>query len=119
VPYKRLRGALDWVSPKLVPSGLSSDQLCWAILAAARVIPGCSCLVLALALHTLLRSEGRVPSLQIGIPSRKLGAQFEAHAWVEADGVAFLRGGIEPSYLPLIPAGATGQTQLMETEITK
>jgi hypothetical protein len=45
-----------------------------------------SCLEKSLALWWLLRREGTVSSVRIG--ARKLSGRFEAHAWVEHEGVA-------------------------------
>ena len=45
-----------------------------------------SCLERALALWWLLRQEGIASSVRIG--ARKSDGKFEAHAWVERDGVA-------------------------------
>ena len=45
-----------------------------------------TCLEKSLALWWLLRRQG-IPS-EVRIGARKLGGKFEAHAWVESDGVA-------------------------------
>jgi len=45
-----------------------------------------SCLEKSLTLWWLLRREGIVSSVRIG--ARKASGKFEAHAWVERDGVA-------------------------------
>jgi hypothetical protein len=45
-----------------------------------------TCLEKSLALWWLLRRQGIVSEVRIG--ARKLGGKFEAHAWVERDGVA-------------------------------
>jgi hypothetical protein len=45
-----------------------------------------SCLEKSLALWWLLQREGMTSSVRIG--ARKLSGRFEAHAWVERDGVA-------------------------------
>lgn len=45
-----------------------------------------SCLEKSLALWWLLRREGIASRVRIG--ARKLSGRFEAHAWVERDGVA-------------------------------
>ena len=54
--------------------------------AAARYGLGSTCLEKSLALCWLLRREGIVSSVRIG--ARKAAGKFEAHAWVERDGVA-------------------------------
>ena len=54
--------------------------------AAARYGLGSTCLEKSLALWSLLSREGTASSVRIG--ARKAGGKFEAHAWVELDGVA-------------------------------
>jgi hypothetical protein len=55
--------------------------------AAARYALGrSSCLERSLALWWLLRQEGIASSVRIG--TRKSGGKFQAHAWVECEGVA-------------------------------
>jgi len=48
--------------------------------------PAATCLEKSLALWWLLRRHGVACELRIG--ARKIGGKFEAHAWVERDGVA-------------------------------
>lgn len=52
-----------------------------------------SCLEKSLALWLLLRQQGTVSSVRIG--ARKDGGKFQAHAWVERDGVALNEPGDE------------------------
>jgi hypothetical protein len=54
--------------------------------AAARYGFGSTCLEKSLALWWLLNREGVASSVRIG--ARKTAGKFEAHAWVERDGVA-------------------------------
>jgi hypothetical protein len=54
--------------------------------AAARYGLGSTCLEKSLALWWLLHREGMTSSVRIG--ARKAAGKFEAHAWVECDGVA-------------------------------
>jgi hypothetical protein len=61
-----------------------ADQLRWAVQAAARRIPGATCLTQALALHILLRRHGHNACLQIGV-APAAGRPFRAHAWIECD----------------------------------
>jgi len=62
--------------------------------AAARHGLGSStCLEKSLALWWLLRREGIVSSVRIG--ARKAAGKFEAHAWLERDGVALNEPGDE------------------------
>lgn len=52
-----------------------------------------SCLEKSLALWWLLRREGTASSVRIG--TRKSSGKFEAHAWLERDGVALNEPGEE------------------------
>ena len=52
-----------------------------------------SCLEKSLALWSLLRQQGTASSVRIG--ARKAGGEFQAHAWVERDGVALNEPGDE------------------------
>lgn len=54
--------------------------------AAYRSIGSATCLEKSLALWFLLGRQGILSSVRIG--ARKSGQAFEAHAWVECDGVA-------------------------------
>jgi hypothetical protein len=54
--------------------------------AAYRGLGAANCLDQSLALWWLLGREGIASSVRIG--TRKTGGKFEAHAWVECDGVA-------------------------------
>lgn len=50
-------------------------------------VPRVTCLARSLALCALLERRGELPRLQLGVPLAPLRAGFEAHAWVELDGV--------------------------------
>ncbi len=54
--------------------------------AAYRSLGNATCLEKSLALWWLLGRQGIASSVRIG--ARKIGDKFEAHAWVECDGVA-------------------------------
>lgn len=56
-----------------------------AIDIASRVVPGATCLTRALALQVLLRRQGRVSRLHIGV-AKDQAHGLEAHAWVEYRG---------------------------------
>jgi len=81
----RLRPAI----PALIEAAAEeqTQRVCRAILAAVRLAPiPYSCLERSLALWWLLARRGIASQLRIG--ARKGGGQFEAHAWVERNGVA-------------------------------
>lgn len=52
---------------------------------AGRYLPGATCLAKSLALVRMLREEGVAADLRVGVAS---ASPFEAHAWVESDGIA-------------------------------
>jgi len=67
-------------------SGASLDELRWAVLAAARRIPGTRCLPRALALQALMARAGMPAQVCLGV-AKEPGSMLEAHAWVLHDGV--------------------------------
>ena len=70
-----------------VPDGERVNLAARMVNAAARYALGrASCLEKSLALWWLLRQEGIASSVRIG--ARKSDGKFEAHAWVECEGVA-------------------------------
>jgi hypothetical protein len=72
----------------------SVERLEWAVRTAQLRIPRATCLSQALALNHLLAREGYASSIHIGVAKTK-GAKFEAHAWVEHDGVTLLSSASE------------------------
>lgn len=62
------------------------------------------CLPAALTLERLLAAQGIDSELRLGV--RRVGARFEAHAWLERDGECIFDTSGEPgSFAPLEPAG--------------
>jgi hypothetical protein len=77
-------------SPSKSPaSQVSIERLESAVRAASRAIPRCTCLTRALALHHLLSRAGYESSIYFGV-AKTPARGFEAHAWVEHDGVTLL-----------------------------
>jgi hypothetical protein len=72
------------------------------VAACARMIPAASCLTRALAAQILLRNEGLVGTLRIGV-ARAPGLGFKAHAWLECDGWVVVGGDEMGNYAPLPP----------------
>ena len=71
--------------------GSASDQVvAWNVrmvhAAARHLWPHSTCLGISLALWHLLRWQGIDSTIRVG--TRKTSGEFEAHAWVECDGVA-------------------------------
>jgi hypothetical protein len=63
-------------------------------------MPGATCLSRALALRFLLQAAGIQSTLWIGV-GRSPAVNFEAHAWLEADGRVLLGGGKGENLTPL------------------
>lgn len=79
---------LQRLSAKASPRSLAGaplDELRWAVLAAARRLPGTKCLARALALQALMARAGLPAQLCIGV-AKDGGASLEAHAWVLHEG---------------------------------
>jgi hypothetical protein len=75
-------------------------ELAAAVQRAARYLPmKTSCLVLALALERLLRSEGLDGTVVLGV--RRIEDTIHAHAWVEHEGVMLIGAPPASTYLPL------------------
>ncbi len=99
LPFRVWRRVLpDRGQAAAVPGrALSPEKVCWAVAAAARLIPGTWCLPQALAAHRLLRAAGYSARLRIGVCRTPV---FRAHAWVESSGRVIV-GGPAGSYIPL------------------
>ena len=63
------------------------------------------CLPRSVALWTLLRRHGYDPQLQIGVRNGVRG--FEAHAWVELDGIALGQNAADRAFVPLRAAAVS------------
>jgi len=66
----------------------SADLIIWSVRAAARRVPGATCLCSALALQRLLSSAGHPSQVHIGVARDATG--FIAHAWLVHDGVVVI-----------------------------
>jgi Transglutaminase-like superfamily len=77
-----------------------SERVVWAVRAAARRLPGCTCLVSALALQRLLSRQGHVSELHVGVA--KQGEKFAAHAWVTCGGQLLIGETDGETYVPLL-----------------
>ncbi|NQW54536.1 MAG: lasso peptide biosynthesis B2 protein [Rhodospirillales bacterium] len=65
-----------------------ADRIIWSVRAAARRVPGATCLCSALTLQRLLSSAGHPSQVQIGVARDATG--FIAHAWLVHDGVVVI-----------------------------
>lgn len=76
-----------WLSPGRGSANRSIElaDARWAVMAAARRIPGTHCLARSLALQALLRGSALQTELRIGVAKRP-GGSLAAHAWITCDG---------------------------------
>ncbi|TIV06075.1 MAG: lasso peptide biosynthesis B2 protein, partial [Mesorhizobium sp.] len=65
----------------------------WGVAAAARLVPGASCLTQALAGQYLLARQGNASKISIGI-ERGTGSELRAHAWLMSGNHIVLGGSI-------------------------
>src|SRR5947199_2787386 len=89
VRFQRILQLLSRPSIRHLLNGLtistSVEHRAWTVKVASRFVPGATCLVQAIALHTLHQSAGCNANLRIGV-SGGAGNDFRAHAWVETPG---------------------------------
>jgi hypothetical protein len=106
LPLRTLQRFSPKVSTKR-PGAASLDALRWAVLAAARRLPGTRCLPRALALQALMARAGMPAQLCIGV-AKEPASPLEAHAWVLHEGVPVLHEPDLPRYslLSIFPAEA-------------
>ena len=84
------------------------NRVIWAVRAAARRVPGATCLVSSLALQRLLSRHGHPSELHIGVAKR--GTEFAAHAWVICEGEVLDGEGGDDAYTRLIAWRAAEET---------
>jgi hypothetical protein len=105
---KPVAPAMRWNWLRFVKTGVRSRacrlavpsaQIAWAVGAAARFVPRATCLVRAIAAQRLLARYGYDSQVHIGVT--KASGDFQAHAWVERDGVVCV-GASEVPYTPLL-----------------
>ncbi|TAJ88711.1 MAG: lasso peptide biosynthesis B2 protein [Reyranella sp.] len=84
VSIKRLRA---WAG-HLREGNRPAAPIIWSVRAAARRVPGATCLSSALALQRLLSSAGHPSQIHIGVIRDASG--FMAHAWLVHDGVVVI-----------------------------
>lgn len=93
--FARLQRLLAAVKRRRAGSQCPAARIGWAVDAAARLLPGRTCLSDALAADVMLGRRGYQSTLQFGVKKRTDGAiPVEAHAWVECDG-SIVAGQIE------------------------
>jgi hypothetical protein len=82
------------------PDRPSAERIAWAVRAAARYVPGATCLPQALAARFLLARHGHPARLRIGVAVTDERA-IAGHAWVESDAGVVLAGAEVARYAAL------------------
>ena len=103
LPFRYVKSGADRLSRARRARGEFSEiDVGWAIRVAGRSVPGARCLAQALAAQVLLSWLGYANRLHIGVA---LEGQFEAHAWVECNGMVVVGGAEEVTrYTPILVA---------------
>ena len=86
---------------------LAPARLAWAVRAAARRVPGATCLTQSLALRHLLAKAGHAAEIRIGVATTGHGG-LDSHAWVVCHGrvLAGDTGDLE-RYQPIMSMGSS------------
>jgi transglutaminase superfamily protein len=79
----------------------AAQRIAWATKAAARCVPGSTCLTQALALHALLIRHGYQPLLTIGV-TKNDRHRLDGHAWVSCDNRLLIGGPCVERYNPVL-----------------
>jgi hypothetical protein len=85
LPFATLLHVLS-AAKRLPGSRRAPSRIGWAVAAAARLVPGRTCLSDALAADLMFRRRGYQSRLHLGVKRRDGAGPPEAHAWVELDG---------------------------------
>ena len=88
LPFSSLRRALAAAKQLRQRPHHPQSRIGWAVAAAARLMPGRTCLSEALAADLMLCRRGYESSVLVGVKNRTGGAHpLEAHAWVVSGGL--------------------------------
>lgn len=98
--YKRMRSAVERWSQHPAPRPANAEEVAdaqalarLAAIAGRRGMVEATCLRRSLLLYGWLRRRGLRPQLQLGVPESTVPRdKFEAHAWVELEGIRLLPG---------------------------
>jgi Transglutaminase-like superfamily len=91
--YNRIRSLVTRLDATETAGIADLRRVAWGVAAAARFVPGASCLTQALAGQYLLARQGSASKISIGI-ERDTGAQLKAHAWLISGNHIVLGGSI-------------------------
>lgn len=67
------------------------NRIVWAVTKASSYVPAATCLTQAVATKVLLGRYGHRANVHLGVARNEAG-QFQAHAWVESNGVTVIGG---------------------------
>lgn len=92
--YNRVRGVVTRLNARQCASMGELRLVAWGVAAAARFVPGATCLTQALSGQYLLARQGNASNVRIGI-ERGTGEQLKAHAWLVSDNHIVLGGSVD------------------------
>ena len=91
--YNRVRGAVTRREARRDAGIADLRRVAWGVAAAARLVPGATCLTQALAGQYLLARQGNASKISIGI-EKGTGNELKAHAWLMSGSHIVLGGSI-------------------------
>ncbi|RUU06930.1 lasso peptide biosynthesis B2 protein [Mesorhizobium sp. USDA-HM6] len=91
--YSHVRGLVTRLEARDDADIADLRRIAWGVAAAARLVPGASCLTQALAGQYLLARQGSASNIRIGV-RRDTGAELRAHAWLVSGNHIVLGGSI-------------------------
>ena len=92
--YNRVRSLVTRLDARRDASIADLRRVAWGVAAAARLVPGASCLTQALAGQYLLARQGSTSKISIGI-EKGTGSELKAHAWLMSGNHIVLGGSIK------------------------
>ncbi|WP_246685843.1 lasso peptide biosynthesis B2 protein [Mesorhizobium sp. B2-4-6] len=92
--YNRVRSLMTRLDAGRDASIADLRRVAWGVAAAARLVPGASCLTQALAGQYLLARQGSASRISIGI-EKGTGSELKAHAWLMSGNHIVLGGSIK------------------------
>ncbi|MBZ9848987.1 lasso peptide biosynthesis B2 protein [Mesorhizobium sp. CA14] len=91
--YNRVRSLVTRLDARRDPGIADLRRVAWGVAAAARLVPGATCLAQALAGQYLLARQGNASKISIGI-EKGTGSELKAHAWLMSGKHIVLGGSI-------------------------
>ncbi len=87
-----LRGRLARAPARDEPSLAEQREVAWSVAAAARLVPGATCLTQAMAGQALLSRLGKASTIRITLPAEAPDGALRPHAWLLANTTILLGG---------------------------